>query len=243
MFCLPGSRIPEWLEQQSIGPSLSFWFRENFPVMDLCFVIGPMGKDSILFRPIMTINGNTMEIQSLTDKRFCFDFPALDYHILIIGTKYMKFGDNLDKPLSKNEWNHVVVSIALDFEPTPKEIIVKQTALHVIKPESSMDDIQFTDPCNQPSFKEKQRLVDTVDCHRQFMQHQTTLVSLEPHVRQGRNSLSLIPPHACKNNLNWDSFSTGTSSIASVQGIEFIYHIYFFVCFSYHILTFRIIVF
>ncbi|XP_022639967.1 uncharacterized protein LOC106769791 isoform X6 [Vigna radiata var. radiata] len=220
MFCLPGSRIPEWLEQQSIGPSLSFWFRENFPVMDLCFVIGPMGKDSILFRPIMTINGNTMEIQSLTDKRFCFDFPALDYHILIIGTKYMKFGDNLDKPLSKNEWNHVVVSIALDFEPTPKEIIVKQTALHVIKPESSMDDIQFTDPCNQPSFKEKQRLVDTVDCHRQFMQHQTTLVSLEPHVRQGRNSLSLIPPHACKNNLNWDSFSTGTSSIASVQEYE-----------------------
>jgi len=226
MFCLPGSWIPEWLEQQSIGPSLSFWFREKFPVMDLCFVIGPMGTDSILFRPIMTINGNTMEINSLTDKRFCFDFPASDYHILIIGTKYMKFGDNLDKPLSKNEWNHVVVSIALDFEPTPKEIIVKQTALHVIKPESSMDDIQFTDPCNQPSFKEKQRLVDTVDCHRQFMQQQTTLVSLEP--------LSMNPPQACKNNLNWDSFSTGTSSIASVQGIEFIYCISFFVCFSYY---------
>ncbi|KAK7364195.1 hypothetical protein VNO80_12679 [Phaseolus coccineus] len=205
------------LEQQSIQPSLSFWFREKFPVMDLCFVLGPMGKDSILFRPIMTINGNTMEIQSLTDKRFCFDFPALDYHIVIVGTKYMKLGDNLDKSLSKNEWNHVVVSIALDFEPTPEEIIVKQTALYVIKPESSMDDIQFTDPCNQPSFKEKQRLVDTVDCHRQFMQQQTTLVPLKPHVRQGRKSFSLIPPEACKNNMNWDSFSPGTSSIASVQ--------------------------
>jgi len=222
MFCLPGSRIPEWLEQQSIGPSLSFWFREKFPVMDLCFVIGPMGKDSILFRPIMTINGNTMEIQSLTEKRFCFDFPALDYHILIIGTKYMKLGDSLDKSLSKSEWNHVVVSIALDFEPTPEEIIVKQTALHVIKPESSMDDIQFTDPCNQPSFKEKQRLVDTVDCHRQLMQQQTTLVPLKPHVRQGRNSLSLIPPEASKNTMNWDSFSTGTSSTASVQGTTFL---------------------
>ncbi|XP_068503059.1 TMV resistance protein N-like isoform X6 [Phaseolus vulgaris] len=217
MFCLPGSRIPEWLEQQSIGPSLCFWFREKFPVMDLCFVLGPMGKDSILFRPIMTINGNTMEIQSLTDKRFCFDFPALDYHILIIGTKYMKLGDNLDKSLSENEWNHVVVSIALDFEPTPEEIFVKQTALHVIKPESSMDDIQFTDPCNQPSFKEKQTLVDTVDCHRQFMQQQTTLVPLKPHVRQGRKLFSLIPPEACKNNVNWDSFSPGTRSIASVQ--------------------------
>ncbi|XP_068503057.1 TMV resistance protein N-like isoform X4 [Phaseolus vulgaris] len=184
MFCLPGSRIPEWLEQQSIGPSLCFWFREKFPVMDLCFVLGPM---------------------------------ALDYHILIIGTKYMKLGDNLDKSLSENEWNHVVVSIALDFEPTPEEIFVKQTALHVIKPESSMDDIQFTDPCNQPSFKEKQTLVDTVDCHRQFMQQQTTLVPLKPHVRQGRKLFSLIPPEACKNNVNWDSFSPGTRSIASVQ--------------------------
>ncbi|CAJ1952343.1 unnamed protein product [Sphenostylis stenocarpa] len=220
MFCLPGSRIPDWFEQQSIGPSLSFWFREKLPVMDLCFVIGPMGKDSILFRPIMTVNGNIMEIQSLTEKRFCFDFPALDYHVLIIGTQYTKFGDNLDKPLSQNEWNHVVVSIGIDFEPTPKEIIVKQTGFHVIKPESSMDDIQFTDPYFQPSFIEKQRLVDTVDCHGQFMQQQTTSVSLEPHVRQCRKSFSLIPPQACKNNMNWDSNSTATGSIASVQDYE-----------------------
>ncbi|KAG4380633.1 hypothetical protein GLYMA_16G211400v4 [Glycine max] len=217
MFCLPGTRSPEWFEQQSIGPSLSFWFRNKFPVMDLCFVIGPMGKDSILFRPIMTINGNTMETQ-LTEKRCCLDFRALDYHILIIGTKYMKFGECLDKPLTKNEWNHVVVSIGI--EPTPKDVIVKQTGLHVIKPESSMDDVQFTNPYKQPSFKEKQRLVDIVDCHRQFMQQQTTLVSLKPHVRQGGESFSLLPPQACKNNMNWDSNSTGITSTSSVQGYE-----------------------
>jgi len=41
MFCLPGSRIPKLLEQQSIGLSLSFWF----PIMDLYFIIGPMGND------------------------------------------------------------------------------------------------------------------------------------------------------------------------------------------------------
>jgi len=231
MFCLPGTRSPEWFEQQSIGPSLSFWFRNKFPVMDLCFVIGPMGKDSILFRPIMTINGNTMETQ-LTEKRCCLDFRALDYHILIIGTKYMKFGECLDKPLTKNEWNHVVVSIGI--EPTPKDVIVKQTGLHVIKPESSMDDVQFTNPYKQPSFKEKQRLVDIVDCHRQFMQQQTTLVSLKPHVRQGGESFSLLPPQACKNNMNWDSNSTGITSTSSVQGIGFVYGISFFVCFYYY---------
>ncbi|RDX58063.1 TMV resistance protein N, partial [Mucuna pruriens] len=221
MFCLPGARIPEWFEQQSIGPLLSFWFRNKFPVMDFCFVIGPMDKDSILFRPIMTINGNTVEIQFLTEKRFCFDFPALDDHILIIGTKYIKFGDNMDKVLSKNEWNHVVVSIGIDFEPSPKEMIVKQSGLHVIKPKSSMDDIQFTDPYSQPSFKEKHRLVDIADCHRQFMQQQITLVSLKPpHVGQGTESLSLLSPQACKNNMNWDSNSTGISSTASVHGYE-----------------------
>ncbi|KAG4952652.1 hypothetical protein JHK85_046519 [Glycine max] len=165
----------------------------------------------------MTINGNTMETQ-LTEKRCCLDFRALDYHILIIGTKYMKFGECLDKPLTKNEWNHVVVSIGI--EPTPKDVIVKQTGLHVIKPESSMDDVQFTNPYKQPSFKEKQRLVDIVDCHRKFMQQQTTLVSLKPHVRQGGESFSLLPPQACKNNMNWDSNSTGITSTSSVQGYE-----------------------
>lgn len=222
MFCLPGSRIPDWFEQQSIGPSLSFWFRNKFPVMDLCFVVGPMVKESILFRPIMTINGNTMEIQLLTEKRFCFDFPTLDDHVLIIGTKYMKFEDNMDEVLPKNEWNHVVVSIGIDFEPTPKEMIVKQSGLHLIKPKSSMDDIRFTNPYSQPSLNAKHRLVDIVDCHRQFKKQKISLVSLKPHVAQGRESLSLLPPQACKNNMNWDSKSSGISSTASVQGIELI---------------------
>ncbi|TKY60166.1 TMV resistance protein N [Spatholobus suberectus] len=219
MFCLPGARIPDWFEHQSIGPSISFWFHNKFPAMALCFVIGPMGEDSILFRPIMTINGNTVEIQFLTEKRFCFDFPVLDDHILIIGTKYMNFGDNLDKAVSKTEWNHVAVSIGIDFEPTPKEMIVKRTGLHIIKPKSSMDNIQFTDPYNQPSLKEKHRLLDIGDCHKQMIQQQS-MVSLEPHVGQGRESLSSLPPQACKNNVNWDSDSTGISSTTDVQGCE-----------------------
>nr|KYP76799.1 TMV resistance protein N [Cajanus cajan] len=224
MFCFPGSRIPDWFEHQSIGPSISFWFRDKFPTMALCFVIGPMGKDSILFRPIMTING--VEIQFLTEKRICFDFPSLTDHVFIIGTKYTSFGDNLDEVLSKNEWNHVVVSIGIGFEPTPeKMMIVKRTGFHIIKPESSTGDIEFTDPYNNhpiPSLEEKHKLLDIGDCHKQFIQQQTTLVSLEPHVGQGRESFSLLHPQACQNNVISDSNSTRISSIAGIQGIKFI---------------------
>ncbi|KAL2343158.1 hypothetical protein Fmac_004443 [Flemingia macrophylla] len=222
MFCLPGARIPDWFEHQNVGSSISFWFRDKFPAMALCFVIGPMGKDSILFRPTMTING--VEIQFSTEKRICFDFPSLTDHVFIIGTKYMNLGDNLDKVPSKNEWNHVVVSIGIGFEPTPMEaMIVKQTGLYIIKPESRMDDIQFSDPYNNhpsPTLKEKHELLDAGDSHKQIIQHQATLVSLEPRVEQDKKSLSLLHPQACKNNVNLDSNSTHISSSTSVKGNE-----------------------
>lgn len=218
MFCLPGTRIPEWFNHRSTGPSVSFWFRNKFPVIALCFVVGPMGKDSILFKPIVTVNGNAMEIKILTGKRFCFDFSTLTDHILIIGTRYMKFEDNLDKVLLENEWNNVMVSIGIDFESIPKEIVVKGTGIHVTKQNNNMEDIRFTDPYTLPFLKEKHRFLDIGYSHRQFMQQHTKMVLLEPRVGHGSKSLSLLPPTAFDNNVNWDSNRTWISSTSSVQG-------------------------
>ncbi|XP_057446600.1 TMV resistance protein N-like isoform X2 [Lotus japonicus] len=220
MFCLPGASIPEWFNHHSMGPSISFWFRNKFPAIALCFVVGPMGKDSILFGPIVTVNGNAIKMKLLTEKRFCFDFSALTDHILIIGTRYMIFEDNLDNVLSENEWNNVVVSIGIDFESSSKEIAVKETGIHVIKQECNIGDIRFKSPYDEPFLKEKDRLVNIGDSHRQIMQQQTSSVFLEPHVGWDRESLSSLPSSAFNDNVNWDSNSTSMSSTTAVQGHE-----------------------
>ncbi|RZB60813.1 TMV resistance protein N isoform B [Glycine soja] len=56
VFCLPRDRIPEWFDQQSRGPSISFWFRNKFPDMVLCLIVAPI-QDKF-FRPMVFINGN-----------------------------------------------------------------------------------------------------------------------------------------------------------------------------------------
>ncbi|KAH1206311.1 TMV resistance protein N [Glycine max] len=52
VFCLPRDRIPEWFDQQSRGPSISFWFRNKFPDMVLCLIVAPI-QDKF-FRPMVS---------------------------------------------------------------------------------------------------------------------------------------------------------------------------------------------
>lgn len=64
MISLPGARIPEWFDHCDKGGSISFWFRNKFPAVALCTV---MGLGNILhfdvkIDPEFIINGN---------KRFC----------------------------------------------------------------------------------------------------------------------------------------------------------------------------
>ncbi|KHN46565.1 hypothetical protein glysoja_032657 [Glycine soja] len=44
-FMFPGTRIPEWFDQQSSGHSSSFWFRNKFPAKLLCLLIAPVLGD------------------------------------------------------------------------------------------------------------------------------------------------------------------------------------------------------
>ena len=55
--------------------------------------------------------------------------------------------DNLDEALLENEWNHAEVTcpgFTFTFAPT----FIK-TGLHVLKQESNMEDIRFSDPCRK----------------------------------------------------------------------------------------------
>ncbi|KAG4977447.1 hypothetical protein JHK86_036921 [Glycine max] len=148
-YSLPGTRIPEWFEHCSRGQSISFWFRNKFPVISLCLA-GLMHKHPFGLKPIVSINGNKMKTE-FQRRWFYFEFPVLTDHILIFGERQIKFEDNVDEVVSENDWNHVVVSVDVDFKWNPTEPLVVRTGLHVIKPKSSVEDIRFIDPY-KPTF-------------------------------------------------------------------------------------------
>nr|WIL60057.1 nodulation protein [Melilotus officinalis] len=156
-FCLPGSQMPQWFKHFSKGHSISFWFRNKFPAITICLV-GPMHKLPIKLRPVVIVNGTKMETEFQTQKLFNFEFPLLIDHILIFDQTHVKFKDNVDEVPSEDKWNHVVVSIHVDFKWDPTEPFVVQTGLNVIEQISSMDDIQFTNPYSEQFVKRKQVL-------------------------------------------------------------------------------------
>ncbi|KAK2447724.1 TMV resistance protein N [Trifolium repens] len=44
-FFFPGKKIPKWFTHHTRGESMSFWFRNKFPAISLCLVIG-LGDES-----------------------------------------------------------------------------------------------------------------------------------------------------------------------------------------------------
>ncbi|CAJ1952287.1 unnamed protein product [Sphenostylis stenocarpa] len=134
-FNLPGARIPEWLDQRSRGPSISFWFRNNFPDKVLCFVIAPMLNYDKYFCPSVFINGNkfTSEIPNFskgTDHTYLSDLRLRNFTCSPYDFSF------------ENEWNHVEIKyLVVGCKETSLQI-----GIHIFNQETSMEDVRFTDP-------------------------------------------------------------------------------------------------
>ncbi|KAL2951430.1 hypothetical protein AAZX31_19G049800 [Glycine max] len=145
-FYLPGAKIPEWFDFQTSEFPISFWFRNKFPAIAICHIIKRVAEFSSsrgwTFRPnIRTkviINGNAnlfIPVVLGSDCSCLFDLRG------------KRVTDNLDEALLENEWNHAEVTcpgFTFTFAPT----FIK-TGLHVLKQESDMEDIRFSDPCRK----------------------------------------------------------------------------------------------
>ena len=143
---LPRAKIPEWFEFQTSEFPISFWFRNKFPAIAICHIIKRVAEFSSsrgwTFRPnIRTkviINGNAnlfIPVVLGSDCSCLFDLRG------------KRVTDNLDEALLENEWNHAEVTcpgFTFTFAPT----FIK-TGLHVLKQESDMEDIRFSDPCRK----------------------------------------------------------------------------------------------
>ena len=138
MFYLPGARISNWFEHPSSGQSISFWFRNKFPAIALCFAARSMLKESTI-TPNVIINGYI----HFLDCRYAPSFWMEPDHTYIFYLHKVKFKANLDEELVENEWNHTEIT----YNGKDKNSILIDSGIHVFKQKSCMEDIRFTKPC------------------------------------------------------------------------------------------------
>ena len=208
-FWLPMLGILEWFNHSCWGSSISFWFRNKFPAISLCVINERTCKS---FRPKLIINDH--EVHQFSE--FSLDIDHIS--ILALAELLTKFKVEVDDVLLENGWNHVVFSSYPKVQNRLMYDVTVQIGLHVFKQNSSMEDIRFTNP------KKEYRLVDKKHSQTQFMEQQQNLASLEPHMGEGRVSLSLVPPLALNDTVNWGSNAMASNQISStttVQGISF----------------------
>jgi len=145
MFSLPGTKIPEWFSHRTSGDSISFWFRNKFPAICLCLVIGQADElpISVKFSPKVFLNGN----EQSSGNQVVYKFRIATDHILLFDGQMLKFEDNGEIVFSDNEWNHVVVSYEdlITNYGFPIKVVAKYNGIHVSQ-QSSIEDIRFNNP-------------------------------------------------------------------------------------------------
>lgn len=149
-FILPRStKIPEWFEHQSRGPSISFWFRNKCPSVAL-FVV---------------CKSKRAKYEAYSTRNKCYNNEPISVKLIINGykCKYCKLeieqgqtyvfdlqlhdmgltlALNNGGIFSTNKWFHVEVK----YEGSMVNSLRIKSGIHVLTHKSSMEDIQFTDP-------------------------------------------------------------------------------------------------
>ncbi|KAI4353226.1 hypothetical protein L6164_002192 [Bauhinia variegata] len=136
-FTLPGTRIPEWVDHNGKGASLSFWFRNDFPNIAL-FGIG--GPNSNRHECRVSINGHVLNIGSFNYHWSCKKDTE---HIYLYDRPHLY---NMDYP--QDQWNHAEISYEFKMlelgrwtKPLPKE-----TWVYIYDKARIKRDILFTNP-------------------------------------------------------------------------------------------------
>ncbi|KAL2967721.1 hypothetical protein AAZX31_16G190600 [Glycine max] len=172
-FMFTGTSIPEWFDQQSSGPSSSFWFRNRFPAKLLCLLIAPVSTGIVVLNPKVFINGKFQEIRPYFGRHEIKSRLNLD-HTYIFDLQASAFINNnrFEEMAREKEWNHVEVRYqsVLAYEKEKREegvldlesSIIKASGIHIFKESSMEEDIRFDDPYLSSSASESPSLLQTI---------------------------------------------------------------------------------
>ncbi|MED6146136.1 hypothetical protein PIB30_031728 [Stylosanthes scabra] len=147
IFILSGTSIPSWFELQRSGHEISFWFRNKFPAISVCFVI-PEAIDDFLALHVPYLFAKNCSYCWLLDRKNDLSVATTD-HTWIYDLEDHTGGSWF----AQNEWHQakVYLSPSLSDEPLKtKEMTGIKMGVHINGKRSSMGDIQFTDDHEAP---------------------------------------------------------------------------------------------
>ncbi|KAI9128652.1 hypothetical protein K1719_000135 [Acacia pycnantha] len=135
-FCVPGGSIPEWFDHCSKGPSISFWFIDQyFPTnLIMCAIVEAKGdyvkvKREVFINEEAFIDRNTNVTVGYNEDHIIVDC-IIDIYVM-------------EKSYAQGQWKHAKICLSLES----KDAIVKESGIYVVRDErTNMKNIRFTDP-------------------------------------------------------------------------------------------------
>ncbi|KOM43151.1 hypothetical protein LR48_Vigan05g075500 [Vigna angularis] len=140
---VPGTVVPEWFDHITKGEYMTFWVREKFPAIIICFVLEVESEMKKIFNCEICFYINGEEIYELEIPRGFSDMVTDHVWLYDLRTHSSINWRSLDLYLM-DDWNQVEISC--EKISGASNVTVSWCGVHVVKQEANMKDILLTDP-------------------------------------------------------------------------------------------------
>ncbi|KAI9128631.1 hypothetical protein K1719_000114 [Acacia pycnantha] len=133
-FCVPEGSIPEWFDHCSKGPSISFWFLDQyFPTyLIICAIVEAKGDYVKVKREVLINEEACIDLITSVSIGYDEDHIIVDYIWTI----------DMDKSFAQGQWKHAKICL-FPF----RGATVKESKIYVVRDDiTNMENIRFTDP-------------------------------------------------------------------------------------------------
>ncbi|XP_027937692.1 TMV resistance protein N-like isoform X3 [Vigna unguiculata] len=140
---VPGTMVPEWFDHITKGEYMTFWVREKFPAIIICFVLAVESEMKKIFNCEIRFYINGEEVYELEIRRGFSDMVTDHLWLYDLRTHSSINWRSLDLYLMDG-WNQVEISC--EKISGASNVTVSWCGVHVCKQEANMKDILLTDP-------------------------------------------------------------------------------------------------
>ncbi|XP_068494505.1 disease resistance-like protein CSA1 [Phaseolus vulgaris] len=156
---VPGTRVPAWFDHVTKGEYMTFWVREKFPAIIICFALEVESEMEKIFNREIRFYINGEEVYELEIPRGFSDMVTDHVWLYDLRTHSSIHWPSLDS-YQMDGWNQV--EIACEKISGASNVTVSWCGVHVFKQEANMKDILLTDPdANSDLESEKKHQVNT----------------------------------------------------------------------------------
>ncbi|XP_014500013.1 TMV resistance protein N isoform X2 [Vigna radiata var. radiata] len=195
---VPGTMVPEWFDHITKGEYMTFWVRERFPAIIICFVLEVESEMKKIFNCEIRFYINGEEVYELQIPRGFSDMVTDHVWLYDLRTHSSINWRSLDLYLMDG-WNQVEISC--EKISGASNLTVSWCGVHVVKQEANMKDILLTDPDPDLDSVIASGSNTLVSDHPVKAQPQSQVTSFTLQTPQNNNSSTIVLPTTVQTSL------------------------------------------